>query len=193
MAHKGENMKGITNILLAIFLLSVSSFAKSEDIDIRSYQLPKHGAIQFKVPKSWHAEVRQPPNSLPPTITFTPESGETFQVLLTIGFPLKKEDSPPDLTQLKSSVEHAAKEAQGQAVESHIEIKELNDRSTVGYYFTATDKAPNPGEFKYMTQGALKVGELFPLFTILTNEGSNNVIAISLEMLKSAIQIQNAP
>ncbi len=41
----------------------------------------------------------------------------------------------------------------------------------VGFYFTATDRDPAAGEFKFMTQGALQVGTLTLWFTILTERG----------------------
>ena len=47
-------------------------------------------------------------------------------------------------------------------------------------------KAPKPGEYKYMTQGMLVVRELAVSFTILTNDGQQQVVQDALTMLKSA-------
>jgi hypothetical protein len=58
-------------------------------------------------------------------------------------------------------------------------------------YFSATDRAPKPGEYKFMTQGMLQVGELSVTFTILTNEGQELVIKQALDALKGAAQREN--
>jgi hypothetical protein len=47
----------------------------------------------------------------------------------------------------------------------------MRGESGMGYYFSATDRAPKPGEFKYLTQGILHIGELVASFTILSNDG----------------------
>ena len=72
-------------------------------------------------------------------------------------------------------------------------IKELKGPSAIGYYFSVTERSPKPGEYKYMTQGMLRVGELVPTFTILTNDGAESVVADSLAMLQGAIHVDKAP
>jgi hypothetical protein len=53
-----------------------------------------------------------------------------------------------------------------------------------------TDKAPNPGEYKYLTQGMLRVSELVVSFSILTNDGQEQVREDALALLKSAVHLQ---
>jgi hypothetical protein len=84
-------------------------------------------------------------------------------------------------------VEQLAEEAKPQATESVIEVKELRGTSGSGYYFSATDRAPGPGGFKYMTQGQIRVGGLSLLFTILTNDGQANVVSDGLTVIADAI------
>jgi hypothetical protein len=48
-----------------------------------------------------------------------------------------------------------------------------------------TDREPPPGEFRYMTQGALQVGMLIVWFTILTNDGQAAEVDRALSMLQS--------
>lgn len=92
----------------------------------------------------------------------------------------------PGPEEMKSSVERAADGASQQAVEKTIPIRELKGSSGKGYYFSATDKAPKPDEFKYLTQGMLGVGDLAVTFTILTNDGQDAVVKEALSMLSSA-------
>ena len=51
------------------------NIASLEETRIRSYPIPDHGALELYVPVSWKDEVRQPTNSLPPTIVFTLKLG----------------------------------------------------------------------------------------------------------------------
>jgi hypothetical protein len=57
-----------------------------------------------------------------------------------------------------------------------------------GFYFSATDRAPKPDEYKFLTQGVVRVGELSVTFTILTNDGQDAVVKQALDALKSATQ-----
>jgi hypothetical protein len=66
-------------------------------------------------------------------------------------------------------------------------VRELKSgASVIGYYYTVTDKAPKPGEFKLMTQGMFGLVDLRVSFTILTNEGQEGTVKEALAMLSSA-------
>jgi hypothetical protein len=177
----------ISLLPILILVLVTSSFAG--DTTIRNYVLLDHGQLQVKVPALWSEDVRQPPNRLPPTITFTPRSGEQFQMLITPIWPSRKEQPGPTTEAIKRQVNDAAAHARLQALEKIILLKELNGVSGKGYYFSATDRAPGPGEYKYLTQGALPVGDLLITFTILTNNGQQSAINSGIELLKSAVHL----
>jgi len=69
-----------------------------------------------------------------------------------------------------------------------IEIRTLKVDGGTGYYFSATDRAPNPGEYKYLTQGMLPVGELVVTFTILSNDGGEAAVSAALTLLRDLAQ-----
>ena len=73
-----------------------------------------------------------------------------------------------------------------QATEKNIPIRRLAGAAGRGFYFQATDKAPAPGEYKVMTQGAIVLADLIVTFTALTNEGQGEIVAAALAMLTSA-------
>ena len=75
-------------------------------------------------------------------------------------------------------------------VSPQIKLKEFAGTAGPGFQFFATDAAPGPGEFKYMTRGKLKVGDVSVTFTILTNEGQDAVVRSALAMLKSASRVR---
>ena len=181
----------ISKFMVCFILLTTSNFVLSEENEVRNYSLAGHGILRLSVPKSWQEQVKQPPNNLPPTIIFTPGSDTSFQILLTPLFSVRENMNMPSPADIKKNVSHAAEAAKSQAVEKNIIIKELKGTSSTGYYFTATDKAPNPGEYKYMTQGMLRSGDLLPTFTILYNDGAENVVVVALTMLKNAVHVQN--
>jgi hypothetical protein len=161
--------------------------AFAEERGTRRYALPDHGSLRLAVPVSWRDEIRQPPNRLPPTIAFTPKSGAGFQVLLTTLWQTTSDVPPRSAESLRQSMQQALDQVKSQAVEQTIPIMELKGSAGPGYYFSATDRAPGPGEFKHMTQGIVRVGDLTVTFTILTNDGGQGVVSDALAMLGGAI------
>jgi hypothetical protein len=173
-------------LLLAFGVIAIAA----EQTKDRRYPLPGHGIFQMKVPASWKDEVKQPANDLPPTITLRPASGDQFQVIIT-PFWKTSEDAPAlNDYSARRMVQRAADAAQPNAVEKNLKIIEVQGSSGHGYYFSATDKAPEPGSYKFLTQGILRVGELAVAFTILTKDGQKEVDSAALTMLQSTIQVQ---
>ena len=175
--------------LLITFLVGVltTTFAFADEAKVaRSFPLPQMGRLELTIPSEWKDQVRQPPQGLPPTITLTPAVGNSCQVLITPLWAVGPGVVVPGREEIRKLVQGAADQAKPQAVEETIPLRELVGSFGSGYYFTATDKAPGPGEFKYMTQGAVRAGEIALMFTVLTNDGAESALSSSLEMLKSA-------
>ena len=171
-------------------LIAMSSATLAADTVTKRYALPDKSSVQLVVPASWKDEVRQPQAGAPPTIAFTPREGTGFQVLVTPIWRPRPDMPLATREQLRASVQRAADDAKSQAVEGELPLAELAGASGSGYYFSATDKAPAPGDFKYLTEGLLQVDDLTIAFTILANEGQQQVRAAALEMLKSAARAQ---
>jgi hypothetical protein len=152
----------------------------------RVFELPDHGALTLLVPDGWVAELKQPPNRLPPTITLKPRAGTQFVVLVTTVWPVGPSAKVPDEATIRSEVAGAAKGAASQSVEGVLPLQDIKGVDGQGFYFAATDKAPNPGEYKYLTQGILRVGEIGLAFTILTNDGQEAIVRAALDMLRAA-------
>ncbi len=180
--------KKIVHLVIAGLLL-LSACAHAEPTGFRAYQLPGHGTLQLSVPHSWNDQMRQRQQDMPPTILFTPERGYAFNVQVTLLWPPKPDAVMPGIEEIRRTVSKAADDAKPQAAETAITIEEIPGSSGNGYYFAVTDRAPKPGEFKYMTQGMLRVGELMLAFTVLSNDGAAPAVKDALTMLKSAQQI----
>ena len=50
----------------------------------------------------------------------------------------------------------------------------------------AAERARAAGEFKYLSQGSMRVGELVMTFTVLTNDGQESVVREALQAIASA-------
>jgi hypothetical protein len=173
-------------LVLSLVIVLASSLAHAEETAVRSYPLPEHGAFQVKVPESWQDSASQPGSGSPPTITFTPRSGAPFKILVTALRSAKPDLEMPTADELKAKVQRAADGAAQQAVEKTIEVKLLKGPANIGYYFAATDRAPKPGEFRFLNQGIITVKDLLVGFTILTNDGQDAVVTAALSMLSEA-------
>jgi hypothetical protein len=172
---------------VVILLVSFAFIAAAEQTRERRYPLADHGVFQMKVPTSWKDEVVEPTDSrLPPRIVLRPASGDLFQISI-IPF-WKESEGAPSLsdTMARQMVQRAVDVAQPNAAEKPLKIVDLQGSSGRGYYFSATDKAPQPGSYKFLTQGILPVGELAVAFTILSNDAKKDVESTALTMLKTA-------
>lgn len=169
-------------------LIAAGAIAQTGGTSERRFTLPDHGYLVMQVPRDWSDKVSQPPNRLPPTIAFGPAAGKPFHVLITPMWPIGKDRPPVSRDQLRAAVEGSAQAAKPQAVEKQLPLVELQGRPGPGFYFSATDRAPKPGEFKYVTQGMLRVSELSVAFTILTNDGQEAVVKQALDALRGAVQ-----
>ena len=150
--------------------------------DVR-VQLPGGGAIVFPVPDGWKQE-RQPDRL--PTLSLKPESGDKLQVLVSVLIRSDGAIAPADPESLRRLVGSGAQNALSQAVEKSLPLQEFRDVHVQGLYFSATDRAPKPGEFKYMTQGAAAIQGMPVTFTILSNSRPQAAVDSAVRMLKTA-------
>jgi hypothetical protein len=181
-------MVKFTRYFLFIVLLVGSAANAVTGTSPQSFKLPGHGELQLRVPDSWAAVVSQPSENLPPTIVLKAKSGQPFQILITPVWALGGV-ALPGLAEVKQEVGAAAKVAVPQSVEGTLPLQELSGASNHGYYFKATDRAPKVGEFKYMTQGIVCLGEINVAFTVLTNDGQDSVIKAALDAMREALQV----
>ena len=182
-------MVNFTRCILLVVLLVGSAANAASSASPQNFRLPGHGELQLRVPASWAAAVSQPSENLPPTIVLKTKSGQPFQILVTPVWPMEGSGPLPGLAEVKQEVGSAAKEAGPQSVEGTLSLQELSGASNHGFYFSATDRAPKVGEFKYLTQGIVCLGQINLAFTILTNDGQDSVIKAALDAMREALQV----
>ena len=171
-----------SRILLVLLVLSGSAGAA----DVRRYALADRGALVFSVPDGWREEVHRAAAHLPPTIVFHPPSGTGFQVLVTPMWPFKPDVPKPSVETVRESVRRAADSAKSRAVEKELKIEEFKGAEAFASYFSATDRAPKPGEYKHMTQGMMGLADLRVTFTVLVNDDREVIVLKALDMLRGA-------
>ena len=184
-------------VKLALGVIAFVSFigiacisAGGEQKGERQYIIPSSGLLKLDVPKSWRHEVRLPPEFLylMPTITFKPELDDSFSVKITVFCNIRREADFNSPEKIRHLIEQRGKDVLLGSEETELKLQELQGTSSSGYFFMATDKTPEPVEYKYMTQGGLGAGDLLLFFTILTNTKDSEVLIEALEMLKNAKQ-----
>jgi hypothetical protein len=166
--------------IAALSLCVIAGHASAEEIRM---PIPGGGVVVLPVPNGWRSS-RQAGRV--PTVSLTPASGGGFQVLVS---PLVAPDgrvAPSSRESLRHLIETGATEAKSQSVEKSLPVQSFGSGETQGNYFSATDRSPKPGEFKFMTQGALSVGGLPVAFTILSNGNAREAVEPALRMLAAA-------
>lgn len=172
---------------LALLLLTMAPLSSmAETYKVKNYALPNQSVFFIPVPPSWQDTILQPPENLPPTIRFKPISGEPFEVYITPIPPKSPTDKKISMKEIENMVALSAEHAQPSAVEKNLQVKNIGEKTPHGFYFSATDKNPKPGEFRYMTQGIIKLGDGTATFTVLTNTGSDVVVEDTLKAIEQA-------
>jgi hypothetical protein len=166
--------------LAGLFISLTASAVLAADARI---SLPGGGALILPVPDGWRQAQYPGPVA---TLSLTPASGNGFRMLVSplarAGTAIASMDAPS----VRKLVESGAAGARSQAVEKSLAIEDLRSSTVQGNYFSATDRAPKPGEFKYMTQGVMLVSGLPVTFTILSNDNAGAAVEPALLMLKAA-------
>jgi len=147
--------------------------------------LPERPALVIPLPVGWRGQVRRAVPDLPPTIMVSSITEKNFQIMITPIWPTRADAKPITPDFLRAMVAAAAEKAKPQAVETDIPVRELTGQGLYGAYYSATDRAPKPGEYLNMTQGMVAVGELQIGFTILSNGDATAVNRPALQMLQS--------
>lgn len=169
-------------IAVLISVMEFGSLSAAEETTVRKFPVSERTEIHLAAPASWSHEIAQAPLGLEATLEFKPKTGPSFHVLLTPIGETKEQSGEA----LRTFAEKMAQAAGEQSVEKKIELAEIKGDTVTGYSFSATDRAPKPGEFKYITSGVVRISNTMLTFTILTNDGQQDVVKQALAMIRSA-------
>lgn len=170
---------------LSFVLLSLATVtgAMAADGEKKAFALPDNSKLELPIPAGWKDEPKEK------SIALSPREGAPFQVVVTPVARQKPGASADTAIKMRLSVQQGADKVKPGATEQYLPVEQLTGAPGPGYYFSATDREPKPGEFKYLTQGMLLVGDVVVGFSILTNDAQEKVRDQALAMLKSASHI----
>jgi len=138
------------------------------------------------IPAAWDEKFDTPQKGMAPGVWLTAHQGASFNVLITPLFGTPIGEAVADDLKMHAIVESAARDALPHAAETTIPVQGLSGPRVHGFYFFATDRAPAPGEWKYLTQGMVNIDGVPFAFTILTNDGQEAVAKSALELIRNA-------
>ena len=182
---------------LGALLLSVTAAtgAMAADGEKKAFALPDNSKLELAIPPGWKDELKASQASkgnkgpATTTVALTPREGPPFEVSVTPIARQKPGASTDTAIKMRVSVQQGADKVKPTATEQYLPVEQLTGAPGPGYFFSATDREPKPGEFKYLTQGMLLVGDVVVAFSILTNDSQEKVREQALAMLKSASHI----
>jgi hypothetical protein len=148
----------------------------------RHFALAGQGQLLLTEPASWQDKLNPSAEGTPPSILITPRGGGGFELHLQPVYATAPGAAAPENAQIRATV------AAAESVEQTLALHEIVGDTGSGYYFSATDRAPKPGECKYMIQGMLRVGSIAVIFTLLSNDGQDGQVRAALELLRHASQ-----
>jgi hypothetical protein len=177
---------GILLFIILTFLPGLPGYA--EERGIREYPVPGHGILHLNVPKSWKDEVQEPEENRPLTITFRPGIGNEFVMMITPLWNSEEENLFGSEDKIRALVEDDWKAFSKKAKEPKPKLHQISGTGSDGFYYTATDKAPKKGEYKYLLRAGIKVGDLLLSVTLLSHKKDSQAIKDGLHLLKEARQ-----
>ena len=179
----------VSHLACVLVSLATAATAVAADGEKKAFALPDNSKLELTIPAGWKDELKTNPKSAPATIALAPRDGSPFQVSVTPVARQRQGASTDTAIKMRASVQQAADKVKPGAMEQYLPVEQLAGAAGPGYYFSATDREPKPGEFKYLTQGMLLVGDVVLSFSILTNDAQEKVRDQALAMLKSASHV----
>ena len=170
----------------ALALLAIALPLSALEASSNHVALPGGDELWLKIPAGWNEKFDSPQRGMPPGVWLTPREGATFNVLITPLSGTAVGAAMSDENKLRAIVTSAARDALAKSVEMTIPVHDLSGPDVHGFYIFATDRAPAPGEWKYLTQGIVNINGAPFAFTILTNDGQEAVAKAALELIRSA-------
>ena len=173
-------------MIISLVLLFSSLMVSAAELELRSFSISDQGTLEVMVPNSWNDSEIQTSGEEPPTIMFAPETGAQFRVAISLVLVTNPNGKLPTSDEIRSSVKNSAERLEPQSIEKHLEVKKFTGSANIGFYYSATDPAPKPDEYKYLSQGMLLVKDILIAFTILTNDGQDDIVKEAFALLASA-------
>lgn len=179
-------------ILLSLYVINASA-TKENDIDYqiesKSFTIPDHGVLTLDVPRVWNYNFTIKGNNEPPIITFynlDKDKEEIYQLNLSVLWDDGFQRNILTSEYIHSLVEKTGNQALINSDQSELILKEIIGRNGIGYWFNLSDSTADPGEYKFLTQGALAVGVILLIFSLFCNDDGTILQETLLKMVIGA-------
>ena len=183
-----KRIERIVVITLIGVFLGTGNLLAAEQKAIKKYPILEHGTLELNVPTSWKGKMHKPQENMPPTIIFDPAKGGDFEVMITVLWGKTGDQGFNSQDNVRTLVEKEGQRLLPNTVETKIVLQEIRGVDHTGFYFIVTDKAPDSGEYRYMTHGAIGVGNLLLSATILHRVKESESVRDALSALREAKQ-----
>jgi hypothetical protein len=173
---------------LALSLFGGNSLLAADQKAIRKYPISGQGILELNVPASWQDKVHKPQDKMSPTLIFKPASGSDFEVMVIVSGGPKGDKGFNSPDRVRAMLETEGRKLLPKITEPKIALQEMKGVNTTGYFFSVTDKAPEPGEYRYMTRAGIGVGTVLLNATIFHRVKESDSVKEALSMLREARQ-----
>jgi hypothetical protein len=177
-------VKAMCTLAAASALAAVVSIggAAAQTPQPQAFEIPGHGGLRLDVPPRWRVDSR--PLDKPPSVAvhLTPVEGDAFDIQISALWLDAKALGKTTAASMRENMRRAARALLGRAEERREMLLDLQGAQSVGCYFSLTDRNPGPGEFKYLTQGSFRTGEVEVAFTVLHRSAGAPELGRALRM-----------
>ena len=182
--------------LLKICTLTVASLlpwgeasAGGHKLDQQEFDVFAHGRLVMEVPADWQTQYVTYNDLTPPTLHVNAENSSGFDLSVTIYWHDGLDHNLVSAESLRRLVEKVGHETIALSVQKQLKVEPIRGLGQPGFLFNLTDSEARQGEFHFVTQGAMAVGNLVLAFTLLTERHPSEEWSACLKMLKSARHI----
>ena len=137
-----------------------------------THEVPVMGggrALVLDAPDEWRARARVGEAQVQ-ALELSPAEGGSFLLLVSAFPPRAERRDVLEPAALRERAAAGARNVLASAVETELPLRDLEGPAVQGTYFSATDRAPKPGEYRHLTQALLASGGNVVTVTLLSND-----------------------
>jgi hypothetical protein len=168
--------------------MSLSSSATTQSINgLKTYRLGSVGNLEMTVPSNWQDVFKTLDKPSGVTLAYHLSSKKDFYMKVTAVWIPPERRSSREAGWVRRTVEESAHELAEGSSKTDPTLIEIRSANGSGYYFQLPHKDKLPiGEFSYVTEGILDLGEVTFVFTTFSTSKDLTEIADSLRVVESA-------
>ena len=176
----------VAGLLLSILLSPTYTSADT----LEDYPVPGHGELRFVVPDAWQVRyIYTEDGAQKPWFQVFPLAGDAFEMSVSVYWHDGLDEDITDAERLRQRVTQAGEQALKGSTDSAVSVAEFPRLPTPGFLYDLEDAKAADGEYRFLTQGALVVGDLVMAFTILTRDRPSAERDDCLQFLRAMRQI----